>query len=69
MLVKDNANRVFNHGRLTLQACDVDENGNIENIDIRIDGVLKFCINIQRPALDPMSDVEALATIFDELTK
>lgn len=63
-------NRSFTRGSLTLRACDVDENNNIENIDVIIDGKLKYCVNIQRPNDEATKEdyVEILALIFDNLT-
>jgi hypothetical protein len=69
MKLKDHKNRRFEFGRLNLSACDVDEDNNIENIDIVVDGELKFCINIQRNSGTIDQYRIALASVFDCLTE
>ena len=65
MIIKDNANRsVILPNGWTLRACDVDENGNIENIDlINPEGRLVYCANSRT------SNLGAVLSIFlDALT-
>lgn len=69
MIIKDSVNREFTSGRLILRACDCDENGNIENIDIIVDGKQKYCINIKEFDGDTKDYQDALATVFEALTK
>lgn len=47
--ITDNADCIGGYGLLTVKACDVDANGNIENVDIIYGKTLQYCINIQHP--------------------
>ncbi len=49
MKVKDSAHLHFKYGNVEIQACDVDSAGNVENIDIIVDGNLVMCVNTQSP--------------------
>lgn len=68
MKIRDSVDRHFEHARLSLSACDVDSDGMIENIDIVVDGKLKFCINLQGENTPMERYREALGLIFAELT-
>ncbi len=65
MKVPDHANRIFTHGRITLIACGVDEDGNVTNVDVLIDDRFAYCLPINDEK-NPYS--LALAHIFDALT-
>ena len=54
--VKDSEYLEMNFGPYKVRACDVDQNGYVENIDIVQDGMLLSCINIQ--------DSEPLTILF-----
>lgn len=69
MKLKDGSNRIFCGDNFNVHACDVDEEGDIENIDIIVDGKLKYCINIQHTSATADQYREALALLFDCLTK
>ncbi len=63
--LKDHGKHKFNFGGLTLRACDCDEDGMIENIDVILHNKLQYCININLPD-EHMPEV--LRFIFDCLT-
>lgn len=47
-MIKDNASLdVMINPHFQVRACDVDENGNVCNVDIIIDGNLFCCFNMQ----------------------
>ncbi len=60
--ITDNADCIGGYGLLTVKACDVDANGNVENVDIIYGKKLQFCINIQNPvaSVEEMSKVLTL---------
>ena len=45
--IKDHANLSVDIGNIRLSACDVDANGNVENVDLIVDDKLIICENIQ----------------------
>lgn len=42
---------------VTIRACDVDCNGNVENVDISINNVLRYCFNSQAPIHAGMTEL------------
>ena len=47
MRVKDSVTRHYEFNGVIIQACDADEDGNVANIDIFVDGQRLFCVNTQ----------------------
>ena len=45
--IRDHANLSIDIGNVRICACDVDGNGNVENVDFYVDGELVICENIQ----------------------
>lgn len=45
--IKDTDNLTLTVGNVTIQACDVDVDGNVENVDVIVDGTVILCANIQ----------------------
>lgn len=65
MKVPDNENRLFEYKDITLVACGVDEDGNVTNVDVLINGRFAYCLPINETE-NPYS--LALAHIFAGLT-